>query len=44
MKKSKYSNEEKEKILTDFMNKLNDQKDIPEDMRLTNEEYWKLLY
>lgn len=41
----KYSDQEKEKILKEFFNKLiNNQKDIPEDMRLSDEDLWKCLY
>jgi hypothetical protein len=36
---------EKEYFLKEFLDKLiNNQRDIPEDMHLTNEEYWKMFY
>ena len=40
-----YTDEEQEQILKDFVSKIsNNQTDIPEDMQLTSEEYWNLLY
>jgi hypothetical protein len=45
MKRKKYTEKEKEQILKEFANKLiSNQKDIPEDMRLSDEDFWKCLY
>jgi len=45
MEKKKYTEKEKEEILKEFANKLiSNQRDIPDDMRLSDEELWKCLY
>lgn len=43
-KKSKaFSNEEKKAILEDFSKNINNQKDIPPSMVITDKGYWDLL-